>query len=80
MKQKVIFLGLSEGKSQKGNDFYVAHLGIPFNDHITGVGYMAEAVYLDSADEYAAMRKLTPATSVEMNVLYCGKGSYKVIL
>ena len=76
---KCIFLGTSTGTSKSGNDFYVAHIGIPFNEKIKGRGYMAKSIFLDSADEYHYFDDKTPGKEVSLNLMYVGNGNYKLI-
>lgn len=79
VQTKCIFLGTSCGTSKSGNDFYVLHIGLPFNDKIKGRGYMAKSIFLDSADEYHAFETTKPGSDVSLNLLYVGNGNYKVI-
>lgn len=78
MKANCIYLGVSTGKSKKGDPLYFCGLGIPYNDFIKGDGYMASTLFVEES-EYNKLKTLKAGEKHEFDLKYIGKGNYTII-
>lgn len=61
--EEYLFIGISTGVSEKGNNFYILQLGRQFSDPKYGIGFYPISMFI-SKEEFSDFKDLTPTSIV----------------